>query len=129
MTIMDSLKKHKLTVGATTLVGAALYGIAEYGSGGDSRSVSFAALVGGALGAMIGSAAIIGIGYSRGVGATPCTPIFAGLGLALPFVLELPSMAKGRRSTTNKELLSNSVIVGALGSSIGVSVDYYRGQM
>jgi hypothetical protein len=127
--MLKQLKEYKLTIGGTTLVGAAIYGIAEYGSGGDSGRVMVAAAIGGAMGAFIGSAFAIGIGYAHNVGARPYTPIFGSVGAAIPLVLELPSLVKGRRTTVNKELIRNVAVGGSLGSTLGLAIDYYQGQM
>ena len=123
------VKEDKLTIGGTTLAGAAIYGIGEYGSGGDARQIMVATVIGGAMGALIGGAFAIGVSYARGVGATPYTPILGALGAAIPLAFEVPSLAKGNRSTINKELIRNVAVGGTLGSASGLAIDYYRGQM
>lgn len=128
--MLEHIRNQKLSVGAASLVGAALYGIADYDkSDGFSRSMTGAVIIGGALGAALGSAVAMGIGMARGVGATPMSPIFASLGAATPLLIELPTLLGGGRNTTNEELIRNVFIGGLLGTTIGLAIDFYRGQM
>ena len=128
--MFEHIKNQKLMVGAVSLVSATMYGIADYDkSDGISRSMTGAVIIGGALGAALGAAVAMGIGMSRGVGATPMSPIFASLGASLPLLIELPALLGGSRKTTNEELIRNVFIGGLLGSTIGLAIDFYRGQM
>jgi hypothetical protein len=130
MELIPHLKKQKLTIGAGAAACGALYGIAEYfTNGGDSKKAVVAIAIGGGLGALIGSAVTLGISYARGVGATPYTPIFAGLGASIILLKETHALMTGRRVTENKELIRNSLVAVAATTAGGVALDDYRGQM
>jgi hypothetical protein len=130
MELIPHLKKQKLTIGAGAAACGALYGIAEYfTNGGDSKKAVVAIAIGGGLGALIGSAVTLGISYARGVGATPYTPIFAGLGASIILLKETHALMTGRRVTENKELIRNSLVAVTATTAVGLAIDYYRGQM
>ena len=93
------------------------------------RDAAASAAIGGALGVLLGSAVAIGWGYSRGMGATPITPIAASAGAGLAVVPELPRIISGRRSSTNKELIRRSTLLASTGAALGLAVDVFRGQM
>jgi hypothetical protein len=127
---LNHIKQYKTGVGVGGLVGAALLGFAEYQqSGGRVRDTAAAAAIGGALGVLIGSAVAIGVGYARGMGATPWTPIAASAGAGLAIIPDLPQIITGRTHSSPKDLLKRSILLGLTGAAIGLSIDVFRGQM
>jgi len=126
---LDKLKPHTMSIGASTGVVASIFAIGEWGQSKDFTQTMVAAAIGGLAGAFIGSAIVLGVNYSRGVGATPMTPIFGSLGAGAPMVLDLVNRVQGKAGKTNRELIRIGAVGGTVGTLIGVAIDYYRGQL